>query len=99
MKEVVCYNISMKNINYTKNTLFIDESGNPGAGGRFFVIGIVSFQSNKDYKKLSRIIQKTIRGNTTLRIEGEMKGFNMGYKLKKEVLRTVDAEGRMVASK
>ena len=77
------------NYKYKKNTLFIDESGNPGMEGRFFVIGVVSFQGNEDYKKLSHIIQRTIKNDITLRIEGEMKGFYMDYELKKEVLEAV----------
>ena len=70
--------------------VFIDESGNLGKGERFFVIAVVCFDSDTDYKKWKRVAKKFIKKEDCLRNAGEIKSFSMDYSLKKKVFEQIE---------
>ncbi len=63
--------------------IFIDESGNLGKGERFFIISVIQFNSDNDYKKWKRVARKIIKNKKHLK---EIKSSSMDYTLKREVL-------------
>ncbi|MDD9868201.1 MAG: DUF3800 domain-containing protein [Candidatus Campbellbacteria bacterium] len=73
--------------------LYIDESGNLGRGGRYFVFPVIYFSSRRHYKSWKNLAKKVIKNNSTLKTLGEIKGSDMNYALKKRILSEIDSKG------
>ena len=66
--------------------IFIDESGNLGKGERFFVISVVQFESDLDYKKWKNLAKSIIKNEDGIE---EIKSSAMSYDSKKKVLQRI----------
>ena len=67
--------------------IFIDESGNLGKRERFFVISVIRFKSDADYKKWKNLAKGVVKNASRLK---EIKSSVMSYASKKRILQMIE---------
>ena len=67
----------------------IDDSGNLGAGGRFYILTAIQFCTRRDYILWTKIVKRVIASDKKLRLDGEIKSSRMSPDLIKRTFQAI----------